>query len=245
MIIKVQITVSPDGGETEVVEEVARLEREQLRPEELGLKLAEAKAILSGIQRKLVERQAVGFIAERARCPECGKALRHNGRHEVVMRTVFGKLKLESPRLYRCGCEGGRRQSFSPLAAALPERTSPEMLYLETKWASLVSYGMTRSLLDEVLPVAQDLNTTSIRKNVGRLAERIESELGEEQDVFIEGCSREWAKLPRPEMPLAVGIDGGYVHAREQQKSGLGGGCFEVIVGKRALVQTFRVPDNG
>lgn len=128
MIIKVQIIVSRDGGETEVVEEVARLEREQLRPEELGLKLAEAKAILSGIQRKMVERQALGFIAERARCPECGKALRHNGRHEVVMRTVFGKLKIESPRLYCCGCQEVGRQSFSPLAAALPERTTAELL---------------------------------------------------------------------------------------------------------------------
>jgi hypothetical protein len=90
---------------------------------------------------------------------------------------------------------------------------------------------MTLSLLDEVFPVAQDLNTTAIRKNVGRLAERIESELGEEKDIFIEGCPRDWEELPEPAGPLAVGIDGGYVHSRGRQKSGPGG-CFEVIVGK-------------
>ncbi len=232
MIIKVQITLMSDEGTTEIVEEVARLEREKFSAEGLGLNMAEAKTILSGLQRRMVEQQAANFITERERCPKCGKALRHNGRHEIVMRTVFGKLKLKSPRLYCCDCEGVGRQSFSPLAAALPERTTAEMLYLETKWASLVSYGMTLEMLEEVLPVGQDLNTTAIRQNVARLAERIESELGEEQDVFIEGCPLEWAELPRPEMPLAVGIDGGYVHAREPQKSGSGGGCFEIIVGK-------------
>jgi hypothetical protein len=30
---------------------------------------------------------------------------------------------------------------FSLLAELLPERISPELLFLETKWASLMSYG--------------------------------------------------------------------------------------------------------
>ncbi len=230
MKIKIQITISSDEGAVEVVEEVIQLERGELCPEELGLNLAEAKVILSGIQRTMVEQQAASFIAVRERCPECGKALRRNGHHAIVMRTVFGKLNINSPRLYRCRCGGDKRESFSPLAEALPERTSAEMLYLETKWASLMSYGMTLSLLEEVLPVSDDLNTTAIRKNVQQLAERIESELGEEKDVFIQGCQREWGALPTPAGPLAVGIDGGYVHSREQK--GGQGGCFEVIVGK-------------
>lgn len=105
------------------------------------------------------------------------------------------------------------------------------MLYLETKWASFVSYGMTLEMLEEVLPLGQHLNTTAIGQNVMRLGERVERQLGEEPDVFIAGCPRQWAELTEPEGPLAVGIDGGYVHSREQQKSGEGG-CFEVIVGK-------------
>jgi hypothetical protein len=36
--------------------------------------------------------------------------------------------------------------------------------------------------------------------------------LGEEQDMFIGGCQRDWDKLPDPAAPLIVGIDGGYVH---------------------------------
>ena len=35
----------------------------------------------------------------------------------------------------------------------LTERMAPELLYLETRWASLVSYGMTADLLKDVLPI--------------------------------------------------------------------------------------------
>lgn len=37
-------------------------------------------------------------------------------------------------------------------------------------------------------------------------------------------------KLPRPDLPLTVGLDGGYVHAREGEDRKAG--CFEVVVGK-------------
>ena len=48
--------------------------------------------------------------------------------------------------------------------------------------------------------------------------------------MFIGGCQRDWDKLPDPAAPLIVGIDGGYVHAKDQQSRTEG--WFEVIVGK-------------
>jgi hypothetical protein len=45
-------------------------------------------------------------------------------------------------------------QTFSPLAKLFTEHTAPELLYLETRWASLVSFGLTTALLKDVLPVA-------------------------------------------------------------------------------------------
>ena len=148
----------------------------------------------------------------------------------MVFRTAFGKVKLESPRFYHCRCQTARRKSFSPLAELLQERTSPELLYLETKWAALMSYGLTVDLLKDVLPISQDISTTAIRQGVERLAQRMEGELGEEKVMYIEGCPRDWEKLPDPSGPFTVGIDGGYVHSRDQKSRQ--SGWFEVIVGK-------------
>ena len=47
MKIKIQITVESDKGQPEVVQEVAHLDRGTLRPETLGLTLAEARSILA------------------------------------------------------------------------------------------------------------------------------------------------------------------------------------------------------
>ena len=131
MKIKIQITIESDEGKPEALQEVAQLNRGSLRPESLGLTLAEARSILAGIEQTVVERQAAEFVAQQRLCSACGQERSCKGRHEIVLRTPFGKLKLESPRLYRCRCETEDRKSFSPLAALLPERTHPELAYLE------------------------------------------------------------------------------------------------------------------
>src|SRR5205823_1737318 len=70
------------------------------------------------------------------------------------------------------------------LAERLPERTSPELTYLETKFAALVSYGLALKLLDEVLPIGQSLSVTALRNQVRQTAERLETERGRAQDIF-------------------------------------------------------------
>jgi hypothetical protein len=73
------------------------------------------------------------------------------------------------------------------------------------------------------------LHASTIREHVCNVAQRMENELGEEQWSFIEGCQRDWNKLPQPDGPLTVGIDGGYVRGRNKE------GHFEVITGKSLL----------
>jgi hypothetical protein len=46
MNIRVQVIIESDNGTLEVVQDVAHLQREELRPETLGLTLAEAKELL-------------------------------------------------------------------------------------------------------------------------------------------------------------------------------------------------------
>lgn len=53
MKVKVQVVIESDCGETEVIQELAQLQRDTLHPETLGLTLAEAKAVLQNVQQKL------------------------------------------------------------------------------------------------------------------------------------------------------------------------------------------------
>jgi hypothetical protein len=91
-----------------------------------------------------------------------------------------------------------------------------------------MSYGVTASLLEEVFPIK--ISASTICSTAMKVATRLEQELPEEAHMFVEGCQNMWDSLPRPDLPLTVGLDGGYVHAREgaDRKAG----WFEVVVGK-------------
>jgi hypothetical protein len=230
MKITVQITVRSAEGQAEMVQEVACLERGSLQPETLGLSLAEARSILARQEQTVVERQAAEFVAQARRCPRCGQRRACKDGQSIVFRTPFGKLTLASPRLYCCPCERQARKSFSPLAQRLPERTSPELVYLETKFAALVSYGLSLKLLNEVLPISQALSTTAIRQHVRQAAERWEEEWGEGGEVFPAACPPNGNRASGPAAPFVVGLDGVYVHAKGQRARTEG--WFEVIIGK-------------
>jgi hypothetical protein len=229
MKFRVQVVTVTDEGE-ESVREVACVERDDLTPASLGVSIAESKTILQGIQEVVVEWQMRAYLASQRHCPQCGKLRHSKGVHHTVFRTVFGALPVASPRFTHCPCQTHEAESFSPLAALLPERTTPELLYLETKWASLASYGTSVKLLQDVLPFDEPLEAVTIRNHVCTLAQRLENTLGDEQGTFIAGCPRDWGELPTPDGPLTVGIDGGYVKAQ-----GTAHGWFEVIAGKSLL----------
>jgi hypothetical protein len=228
MKFTVQLVIEPGDGSKDVTE-VTTCEREELTNETLGLTLTEGKAILAGVQEAVVAQQAAAYVTMQQTCPTCGVPRRCKGQHQIVMRSLFGTLRLDSPRLRRCACQPvDGPQSSRPLAERLPERTPPERRYLEAKWAALLPFGVTVDTLSEVLPL--QANRATVYRHTQRVAERLESELGDEQPFFIEGCQRDWDALPRPDGPLTVGIDGGYVHARDGDNRKVG--WFELIVGK-------------
>jgi hypothetical protein len=153
VIFKLQVVVIADDGHPETCE-ITSVERRDLKPETLGLTLAEGKAILKGIQQIVIQRQAATCLVPYQQCPDCGSPRTSKGYHDLSLRTVFGCLKVKSPcLLHHCDCRPRETKTFSPLADLLPERTTPELLFLETKWASLMSYGMTTQLLEDVLPM--------------------------------------------------------------------------------------------
>ena len=236
MKVTVQITLERDDETGIVVEDVFTLERRALAPDTLGLQLHEAKDLLCAVQRAVVEEQARGALAEQVACPGCDAPRRHKDAREIVVRSLFGTLRLPSPRWLHCPCSAHEARTFSPLAAVIPERTTPELRYLAAKFAGLVSYGLSARLLAEILPLGRPLHATAVRLHTQAVAQRLEVELGDEQWSFIDGCPATWQDLPRPDLPLVVAIDGGYVHSSEQRSRR--DGWFEVIAGRST-------PDQG
>ena len=222
------VAVADDGSETS--EDIVVLDKEHARLEQLGLTLAEGKELLREVQRRVLEQQVTAFLAVETACPNCGRQRGTKDRKRLSLRTLFGKLTLQSARLRRCCRQPGESASVSPLSRLLSERSTPELRYLETRWASLVSYGLTVKALRDFLPTDEHLNVTTVRRTTLGVARRCEAALGPEQPMFVEGCQMDWDELPRPDLPLTVGLDGGYVHSSQQRSRR--DGWFEVVAGK-------------
>ncbi len=136
MNIKVRVIIESENNDKLITEEISCLHRGDLIPESLGITLNESKELLSKIQQAVVAGQVAEYITEHKHCPVCNDEYHNKGMHEISFKTLFGKLRLSSPRFYDCSCHVRTVKSFSPLAECLPERTSPELLYLQTKWSS-------------------------------------------------------------------------------------------------------------
>ena len=150
MKITVQVVLHADEDSQTAVREVFTLTREALAPDTVGLQLQEAKDLLAAVQDTVVEHQVAAALSAQAACPDCGIPHRHKDSRRIVVRTLFGVLRLDSPRWWSCPCTPRTARTFSPLAATLRERTTPELSYLQTRFAGLVSYGLSADLLNEI-----------------------------------------------------------------------------------------------
>lgn len=228
MEFTIQIKMKDPESGNQILENICLLNKEYQQLEDIGLSLAESKIILQHLQEKVVSMQINKFLESKKCCESCKKKYRKKGSYPMTYRTLFGDLSLSSPRLYTCNCDAKSTQkTFSPLPELITEKTAPERLFIETKWASLMPFEKTVDLLKDVLPVSDKLNASSIRNHLLKLAKREEKELGEEQFSFIEGNQRQWESLSKPEGTIVVGLDGGYLQKWKKK-----GKKFEVIAGK-------------
>jgi hypothetical protein len=225
MQFKIQVVVDEENGEI-ITEELFALDKSCEGDGLVGLSLSESKRLLKKLQQVIVLQQTSQYVASHRSCPHCEKNRRIKGSYEIQYRTLFGIIPIPNARLYYCNCEGARAKTFGVLNDWLSDHNSPELQYIETKWASLMSYGMTVDLLKEVLPVNDSLDAETVRHHLHKAAMRQDEQL-KDQPRFISGCQNQWADLPKPGKPLTVGIDGGYVRDYNNRKTN-----FEVIVAK-------------
>lgn len=128
MIFQIRVIAIADNGQ-EQVHEIPCLQRTELKPETLGLTLAEGKSILREIQRVVVEQQTAHWVAAQRRCSACGRSRHGKGHHDLAMRTIFGRITIPSQRFLQRDCQPHETKSCSPLAELLPEWSSLNELW--------------------------------------------------------------------------------------------------------------------
>ncbi|WP_051888025.1 ISKra4 family transposase [Caballeronia sordidicola] len=175
-----------EGGETSGTEAttVAVVERKDRSVADLGLTLAEGRALLAEVQSLLVSEQTAGWMERQLACDRCGSMLAHKDARSIVVRTVFGKVDVPSPRLWACSCaakQGQPRRSVSPLCKAVHRRVTPELEYLQAKWAAHLPYRQATELLREVLPLDKGISFGSTRRRILAIGRALDAQI--ERDI--------------------------------------------------------------
>lgn len=162
MRFKIQIVVDDGHGET-ITEELLTLDKSSDGEGVIGLSLLESKQVLKQLQTTIVGQQANRYTQAHRCCSSCHKKQRIKGSYDIQYRTLFGIIPVSNLRLFHCQCTKPSTKTFSVLNGWIAEHNSPELQYVETKWASLMSYGMTVDLLTDVLPINECLNAETVR----------------------------------------------------------------------------------
>ncbi|CAE6843540.1 ISKra4 family transposase ISBte1 [Paraburkholderia nemoris] len=175
-----------EGGKTSETEAttVAVVERKDRSVADLGLTLAEGRALLAEVQSLLVSEQTAGWMESQLACHRCGSMLAHKDARSIALRTVFGKVKVPSPRLWTCSCAakpGQPRRSVSPLCKAVRQRVTPELEYLQARWAAHLPYRQATELLREVLPLDKGISFGSTRRRILTVGSALDAQI--ERDI--------------------------------------------------------------
>ena len=135
MKFRIQMVCVTDDG-IEQTQQVPEFERQELAMETLGMSMLEGKALLHGAQEFVSDQQAAEFLKQSRSCQHRGKRRRAEENGSISVITTYGKVQLPNPRWRHCSCQPSKTISFRPLQSWLMGQTSPELLFLENKWAS-------------------------------------------------------------------------------------------------------------
>src|SRR5664280_2051535 len=190
MHFRIHVVVVADDG-TEQLQEIADLTRTEASIETVGLTLAENKMLTHRLQQVMVTRQVAAYLGEQRVCPHCDKQRQLKEQGRAPFRTLFGLIVVPNPRWLHCACQPQEETTFRPLATLLPERTSPELRFLETSWAADASYGSAAKHLHDAFPIDQKHSDVTVRNHTLQAARRTEERLGPQTVIFLDGCTAE------------------------------------------------------
>ena len=151
LIIEARVVDGENDGVSQTDNTIlAVIERPDHSLSQFGLTLSEGRALLADVQQTLVSQQVDVWLATRAQCHRCGSTLKHKDSRARIVRTIYGKMTVSSPRLWLCDCSNVPRRTFSPLFGELPEHATAELNYLQVKLAAHLPFRSATSLLKEV-----------------------------------------------------------------------------------------------
>ena len=138
MRVRILLQLTDDDGSAGAAEEIATFAKATERPEDLGLSIAEGKALLAAVQHRTVVAQVAEWSKRHRCCATCGERRRVKGSYPTTFHTLYGAVELNSPRLHRCACQGvDGPATVSPLRA------------LDQTRACTNASGVTRLAIDE------------------------------------------------------------------------------------------------
>ena len=224
--MKVQLRVRfVDDADTQDVSSMIEL-ADEVSIEGLGLSLADGKALLSWVQRLVVQRQVAARNCAQAACPRCGKPRSVKDHHSVTYRSLFGKVSARVTRWMPCaGC--GRGAAPAPSGQRW---VAAELLYVQARLAATLPYARCFEILDLLLPSGAAAAPSTVRQRA----------LGAGQRLDVQGlAARPTDAVVRAgaATKVCIGMDGGYVrhchpgrcHTRYRKH---GAADFEVVAGR-------------
>jgi hypothetical protein len=126
---------------------------------EVGLMLAEAKALLAELQASMLRAQVAEYAAACRICPACGVPQPLKDRRTRRLQTLFGTVEVEAPRIRVCRCRvsGATPEVvFSPVCALLltAARCTPELERAQAELGARTSFREAARVLEALLPVS-------------------------------------------------------------------------------------------
>jgi hypothetical protein len=170
----------------------------------LGLSLAEAKSVLAGLQRHLVQTQAEEHCQVRRRCPRCGEQRPLKDLRPRQLRSLFGTLEIRAPRFDPCRCGVTLRTILSPVKEIMPDRCTPEYERMLAELGALVPYRRARTLLGTFFPVGDLPTIDTIQRRTLQVGARLECEAVATPTPLLPPANAETIELS---------IDSGHVRA--------------------------------
>jgi hypothetical protein len=142
----------------------------------LGLSLAEAKMVLAGLQRHLVQAQTEEHCQARRRCPRCGGQRPLKDRRPRQLQSLFGVVEVRAPRFGPCQCSVTLCTTLSPVTEIMPDRCTLEYERVLAKLGALLPYRRARAVLEDFFPIGDGPTIETVRQRTLQIGARLERE---------------------------------------------------------------------